>query len=151
MNPLKAQVAGLATRPAVRAALEQQQVLQLDSSSGVQGDHGQKQRRQVTLLSRQQWQETCQQLDVELPWMTRRANILLDNIKFGPQFESARITIGEITIQVHGQLVPCYRMDELFDGLQEALVPDWRGGVHGEVIHGGQIQIDDEVSITLDH
>jgi MOSC domain-containing protein YiiM len=38
-------------------------------------------------------------------------------------------------------------MDEQQDGLQQQLVPDWRGGIYGEVLHGGKIEIGQDLQL----
>ena len=39
------------------------------------------------------------------------------------------LKIGSIELEITGELVPCNRMDEQFDGLTSILEKDWRGGV----------------------
>ncbi len=137
----QARVVALAVRPAQRGDLIERSSLQLDPASGVVDDHGSRRRRQVTILASSQWQAACSALDEELHWTTRRANVLVSGIEFGPEILGKKLRIGDAEILVHGELVPCYRMDEQQDGLQQQLVPGWRGGIYGEVLHGGKIEI----------
>jgi len=141
MTREQARIVALAVRPARRGDLIERSSLQLDPTSGVVDDHGSRSRRQVTILAHSQWQAASSALDTELHWTTRRANVLVSGIEFGPEFLGQKLRIGEAEILVHGELVPCYRMDEQQDGLQQQLVPDWRGGIYGEVLHGGKIEI----------
>jgi MOSC domain-containing protein YiiM len=137
----QARVVALAVRPAKRGDLIERTSLQLEPTSGVVDDHGSRNRRQVTILAHSQWQAACCALDEPLHWTTRRANVLVAGIEFGPQILGKKLRIGEAEILVHGELVPCYRMDEQQDGLQQQLVPGWRGGIYGEVLHAGKIEI----------
>jgi MOSC domain-containing protein YiiM len=73
--------------------------------------------------------------------------VLVSGIEFGPEFLGQKLRIGEAEILIHGELVPCYRMDEQQDGLQQQLVPDWRGGIYGEVLHGGKIEIGQDLQL----
>lgn len=143
----QARVVALAVRPAKRSELVERPSLQLDPASGVVDDHGNRRHRQVTILSRSQWQAACSDLDEDLHWTTRRANLLVSGIEFGPEMLGQQLRIGEVVIVVHGELVPCYRMDELRDGLQDQLIPGWRGGIYGEVLSAGEIEIGQELQL----
>ncbi len=140
-----AQVLALAVRSATRAELEERQQLHLTPSTGVVDDHGTGSRRQLTILSEQQWQTVCQQLGRDLPWTIRRANMLVSGIEFDAGWGGKTLAVGAVKLQVHGELTPCYRMDEQVSGLQDQLVPDWRGGIYCEVLEEGEIKIGDSL------
>ena len=75
----------------------------------------------------------------------RRANLLVS----GLDLEGSRgrvLCVGASRIRVHGETRPCYRMDEAAAGLQAALEPEWRGGVYGEVVVSGDIEVGDAVA-----
>ncbi|MNC90986.1 hypothetical protein D3C83_71610 [compost metagenome] len=58
------------------------------------------------------------------------------------------IAIGpSLRIEVTVECDPCSRMEEISFGLETALAPDWRGGVLGRVLNGGEIAVGDEVRI----
>jgi MOSC domain-containing protein YiiM len=57
------------------------------------------------------------------------------------------LSIGSTRIQVHGETKPCGLMDQQHAGLRQALVPDCRGGVYGQVLTGGTILVGDPVSL----
>ena len=145
METMQAQVCGLAIRPGTRAELEQRQSLQLTPSTGVVDDHGTGSRRQLTILAEPQWQTVCQQLGRDLPWTIRRANMLISGIAFDASWSGKTLSVGGVKLLVHGELVPCYRMEEQVSGLQEQLVPDWRGGIYCEVLEEGEIKIGDSL------
>ena len=88
----------------------------------------------------------CAELGKDLPWTTRRANLLVDGIAL-PQAAGDVIEIGDVKLKVELETDPCSRMEEQFAGLKQALTPDWRGGVCCTVLSGGTVAIGDSVSI----
>ena len=46
---------------------------------------------------------------------------------------------------VNGETKPCGLMERTLAGLEEALRPEWRGGVYVEVIDGGEIAVGDAI------
>jgi len=125
--------------------------VRVDPASGVAGDfRGRPGRRQVTVLTVPGWNEACRELGRELPWTTRRANLLVDGI---PLAESAggQLVIGSLVLEITGELDPCSRMEEAGEGLRQALEPDWRGGVTCRVIAAGEIGVGDKVCLENAH
>ncbi len=102
--------------------------------------------RQVTLLDNQAWLAACRDLGVELSWLLRRANFLVVGIDLRDTVGSI-ITIGETRLMIRGQTNPCALMDYQHEGLKEALKPDWRGGVFGEVLDGATVSVGDDVTL----
>lgn len=103
-------------------------------------------KRQVTLLSLESWQIACAELGVELPWTTRRANILLSGMQFSAADFGKVLQMGDVQLQITIETDPCNRMDEQYQGLTAALTPDWRAGVCCKVIKGGVVHCGDDVS-----
>lgn len=103
--------------------------------------------RQVTVLGAEGWEATCKDLGSDLKWTTRRANLLLDGVDL-QNTTGKQICIGDVILEVTGELTPCYRMDEQVEGLKDALVPAWRGGVTCKLITEGTISVNDFVEIT---
>ncbi len=56
------------------------------------------------------------------------------------------LRIGACRILVRGETRPCRRMEEACAGLQAALETEWRAGVYGEVLSGGEIAAGDPVA-----
>lgn len=142
------EVIDLAVRPSKGATPERVLELSCDPETGVIGDHGSSRRRQITLLSTEQWQTACEQVGHEVAWTTRRANLLVRGGPFGPEHEGKRLRIGEVEIHIHGELVPCQQMEDQQSGLMASLQPDWRGGLHGEIIAGGTIRPGDSLEVV---
>jgi len=106
-------------------------------------------KREVTLLSLESWVETCRDLGAELPWHARRANFLVEGIDLAVLI-GRTITIGGARVRLHGETRPCRIMDDARDGLRTALVPDFRGGVYGQVLTGGVVRVGDRVAREAD-
>lgn len=120
---------------------------ELSVALGVVGDsRGMPGARQVTLLSQAAWRAACNELQVELPWTARRANLLVDDLAL---FQSAgsHILIGDAVLEITGECDPCSRMEAVQPGLYEALKPDWRGGVCCRVVQGGRLTLGAEVLV----
>ena len=142
-------IIGIARREKLRAEMETIDSVYVDEKTGLSGYiRGTALKRQVTLLSAKAWSEVCRELEADLPWTTRRANILIENIDFH-QDTDYKIQIGEVLLLVTRQTDPCSRMDEQYSGLTNALMSDWRGGVCCSVVKGGNISLGDEVKLIL--
>jgi MOSC domain-containing protein YiiM len=140
-------VEDIARRKKIRAPMETLNTVTVDEKTGLVGDiRGGALKRQVTILSAEAWNSVCEELKTELPWTTRRANILVSGIKL-PQESGYQIQIGEVLLEVTRQTDPCERMDEQYLGLTNALMPDWRGGVCCSVVRGGNIMKGDKVTL----
>ncbi|QYJ82479.1 MOSC domain-containing protein [Shewanella aegiceratis] len=119
------------------------------TSTGVAQDvFGKPGKRQVTLLSAQQWLAACEALDTELPWTTRRANLLIDGISFSEKDLGKVIHIGALQLEITGETDPCKKMEMAYAGLEAALRPDWRGGVTCRVLNDAEICIGDSVQLA---
>ena len=87
---------GIAIRGKSRAPMELHQRAEITVEAGVVGDfRGRPGSRQVTVLAREAWEAAGDQLDQELPWTVRRANLLVEGIDL---FETTGrlIKIGQV-------------------------------------------------------
>ncbi len=116
----------------------------LVEGQGVAGSVDRSRRRQVTLLEAEAWTQCMTELGLERDPALRRANILVSGIRLAHTRGSV-LRIGGARIAVGGELTPCERMEEVAPGLQDAMRPDWRGGVFAQVISGGAIQVGDPI------
>jgi MOSC domain-containing protein YiiM len=114
--------------------------------TGLNGDHfNKKGKRQITILSKKAWEEACQKLGKEIDPKFRRANLLVDGIYFQNYSINRILRIGKVRIRITGETKPCRLMDDVEEGLKDALEYCWRGGAFGEVIKGGPINVGDAI------
>ena len=138
---------GIAKVAELRAPLQKMESSNITVEAGIDGDaRGRKLNRQVTVLFRESWEDACRELDVELPWTTRRANLLVAGVD-APQSVGGKIRIGDVTLEIMQETEPCMLMERAHTGLKAALTPKWRGGVCCKVLSGGRIAVGDAVSI----
>ncbi len=135
---------GIARAPRKRAPLLELDEAEIGVADGIAGDvRGAKLGRQVTVLFREGWEDACRELGASLPWVTRRANLLVEG--FAVPREGERLAIGEAVLEVTEETQPCSVMEAAHRGLRRALTPEWRGGVCCRVVKGGRIRIGDAV------
>ena len=138
-------IEAIAIREKSRAPMQELTEASVTRESGVEGYfRGKPSKRQVTLLSKSQWQQACDEINAQLPWTTRRANILVSDVCFGPEWVGRQIQFGDLLLEVMLETDPCQRMDAQHQGLTKALTPEWRGGICCKVIQSGEIRIGDE-------
>lgn len=139
---------GIARRDEKRAPMETLEQAEISDQTGVALDsRGKPGERTVTVISARAWRDVCAELGQDIPWTTRRANLLVDDIDL-PTAAGPVIEIGDVRLKVMVEVNPCSRMDEQFAGLTAALIPEWRGGVGCTVLKSGSIAIGDPVKLT---
>ncbi len=140
-------LAGIARREQKRAPMETLEQAEVSDQTGVAKDfRGKPGKRTVTVISSRAWREVCAELGQDIPWTTRRANLLVDDIDL-PRSIGQIIEVGEVRLEVTMEVDPCHRMDEQVEGLKAALTPNWRGGVGCTVLQNGSVSIGDPVTI----
>lgn len=146
----QAELVGIARKARSRAPMETLEQIDVTTELGLDGDYrGKLRRRQVTILAEEDWQAACGELNRDdLPWTERRANLLVRGITL-PRIKGSTLSIGNVIFEITGETDPCNRMDDVAMGLQNALMPDWRGGVTCRVIKGGTIAIGDPVGTKM--
>jgi MOSC domain-containing protein YiiM len=141
---------GIARRDRKRAPMQILERADISTETGVALDfRGKPGPRQLTVISARAWKNACSELQKEIPWTTRRANLLVDDFEL-PRSIGAILKIGPVRLRITGEVDPCSRMEEQCPGLKQALQPDWRGGVSCAVLEGGTVALGDEVAAELD-
>jgi len=139
---------GIARARELRAPLEELKEARVSAESGIEGDaRGMKLNRQITVLFREGWDDACMELGVRLPWVTRRANLLVEGIE-RPRETGGRLQIGDVMLEVTMETDPCMLMEQAHEGLKRVLTPDWRGGVCCRVLRGGRIATGDPITFS---
>ncbi|HEX8383038.1 MAG TPA: MOSC domain-containing protein [Sphingomonas sp.] len=145
-------IGGIARRRAPKAPMELLDAVLVTPERGIEGDcrgvikPGGRGKRQVSLMERGDWAAAMAELGRDLPWQSRRANLLVDGLDL-PQTPGALIRIGTVLMRITGECDPCVRMEAVAPGLEAALTPDWRGGALARVIEGGTIRVGDRMEI----
>ncbi|GIK17705.1 MAG: molybdenum cofactor biosynthesis protein [Planctomycetota bacterium] len=137
-------VVGIAVRTGPGAPMKELDEVLAATDGGLAGDNPSSPRRGVTLISQPQWRKANEELGSDLPWHTRRANVLVDAPSLGDLIGTT-IALGNVLVRVEGETKPCAVMDAAQAGLLNALKPDGRGGVHGHILAGGLIRVGAEV------
>jgi MOSC domain-containing protein YiiM len=140
---------GIARVRELRAPLEEMSSAAISLERGIDGDaRGMKHGRQITVLFRDGWDDACRDVGAELPWVTRRANLLVANLE-RPREAGGFLHIGDAELQITMETRPCDLMERSYTGLRAALQPDWRGGVCCVVRRGGEIKLGDRAEYIL--
>lgn len=139
-------VVAIAIRTAVKGPMRELREAVASADGGIDGDVKVAAHRGVTLIDRGQWSEVTRELKAELPWHTRRANVLVEGLNLA-ELIGKQIRIGAVELTVNAETKPCGLMDELHPGLRQALVPDCRGGVYGRVTRSGSFKLGDSVTL----
>jgi MOSC domain-containing protein YiiM len=107
---------------------------------GIVGNADQGGRRQVTLIGRQHWDLVMDDLGDYVDPAARRANLLVGGLSLADS-RGKILLVGGCRLRINGETRPCEHMDEARSGLRHALAPPWRGGVYGEVLDDGEIEL----------
>ena len=112
---------------------------ELLANSGLVGNSDQGGSRQITVLSAERWADVEADLGRTVEPSARRANLFVDGVELADT-TGRTLRVGDARIEIRGETRPC------FDGLQDALDADWRGGAYGVVLGDATINVGDAVS-----
>ena len=111
-----------------RGPMDPREAARAVAHGGLEGNAGRNRKRQVTLIEAERWADACEELGADVDPSARRANLLVRGFDLAAS-RGRVISIGGVRVRVLAETRPCYRMDEAYPGLQEALRPHCRGGV----------------------
>ncbi len=137
-------IEAIAIRSRKKGPMEELPQAKAYAGGGIEGDLPAPLDRGITLLSTDHWEQVTRELDRNLPWHTRRANVLVS----GPGLERLighEIQLGSVRVAVKGETEPCKLMEQICPGLRAALTPECRGGVLGRITQSGTLAIGDEI------
>ena len=112
---------------------------------GIDGNANQGGARQVTIISKEHWNEVAQEIGGETDPSTRRANLMVSGVELQKK-QGHILKIGDVRVHIRGETKPCELMDQAHAGMKRALAKEWRGGIYGEVLDNGNIQIGDGIT-----
>jgi MOSC domain-containing protein YiiM len=136
---------GIAWKTASHGSMIRAEKASIRLQTGLEDDHrGKPGKRQITVLAKEAFEKACKTNKLIPDWTMRRANLLIEGIQL-EQSTGKMLRIGDVLLEITGETKPCYRMDEQQNGLQEALKPEWRGGVTCRVLEAGEIAVGDAV------
>ena len=139
---------GIAARAKKRGGMQLLTTARVTLAGGIENDfRGRPGKRQVTVITREGWQAACDDVGEALLWTTRRANLFVEGLRLN-ETQGKIIKIGNIRLLITQETEPCERMEEAFEGLEKALMDDWRGGVCCQVVAEGEIRVGDEVALV---
>ncbi|HET7374396.1 MAG TPA: MOSC domain-containing protein, partial [Gemmatimonadaceae bacterium] len=101
--------------------------------------------RQVTITSREVWDELMAALGAEVDPSARRANLLVSRVVLA-HTRGRVLRVGAGRLLIGGELTPCERMDEVRPGLRALMRSDWGGGVFAQVLDDAVVCVGDPVS-----
>ena len=136
---------------------------ELVEGQGLKNNADQGGRRQVTILSKERWEEATVGLGAgksgeeshgesdaagfAVDPKDRRANLFVSGLNL-QETRGWMLAVGGHRMVIAGETRPCAFMDDICYGLQDALRPNWGGGAYAQVLDGGAIYIGDEVTLT---
>lgn len=116
----------------------------LHAGIGLEGNANQRGKRQVTIISKERWQQIEDKFKTEIDPSARRANLLISGINL-TESRGRILQVGHCCVKIWGETRPCELMDAAFKGLKDALKENWGGGVFGEILDDGIIEIGNTV------
>ena len=123
-----------------------QESLEAVAGAGLVGDHTLGRLRHVTIVFEDDWNAAAATLGRDVDPAGRRANVLVSG-GGGGRFIGTVIRIGDVRLDVKGEIAPCSVMDRAARGMKDALKADCRAGVWGRVAAGGAIHLGDELTV----
>lgn len=124
--------------------MEEQETLRLSEGKGVEGDHQFGGGRHLTLIFEDDWNAAARDVGREVDPAGRRANVLLSGGN-GVRYLDTRLRLGATVVEIKGITDPCAIMNRAAEGMREALVPDGRAGIWGQIVAGGEIRLGDDL------
>ncbi len=118
---------------------------ELRAGRGLVGNADQGGKRQVTIISRGEWDRVSEAMADHIDPAIRRANVLVSGIELAGT-RGRILRIGSCRFRINGETRPCERMDEAAPGLRAVMRPAWAGGAYAESLDDGAIALGDRVS-----
>ena len=117
------------------------------AGKGLEGDrkYDTGEHRAITIVSEAELSDAAAEWGHDIETGSTRRNVTVTDVHL-PREQGARITLGDVVVEVHQDCAPCYKMEDCVGpGAQEAL--KLRAGIRGSIVSGGVIRVGDPVSI----
>lgn len=142
---MNGRVEALWTKRAHRGVMDAHPEVTCVAGSGIDGNTCRSSTRQVTIISREQWDAMMRELGAAVDPAARRANIMVSGVDLAGT-RGRVLRMGAVRVLIRGETRPCERMDEALPGLRMAMDAEWRGGAFGEVLDDGPLTVGDAVT-----
>jgi MOSC domain-containing protein YiiM len=141
------EVIGISIRDRPRAPMQPLTEAEITIETGIAGDfRGAVRGRQVTVLTEEGWRAACAELGEDLPWTTRRANLLVRGLDLTGRV-GTRLQVGSAVLVITDECDPCSVMEKARKGLRKALTPGWRAGATCRVARAGLVRLGDRADL----
>ena len=133
--------------PEAEGPLQSLDEIKAVAGKGLEGDrkYDSGEHRAITVVSEAELADAAAEWGYEIPTGSTRRNVTVSDVRL-PRERGARITLGDVVVEVHQDCAPCYKMEaSVGPGAQEAL--QLRAGIRGAILEGGLIRVGDEVSV----
>jgi MOSC domain-containing protein YiiM len=137
-------VEALWTKRAHGGVMDARREVTFVAGRGIDGTTNRSSTRQVTIIAREAWATAERDLGATVDPSARRANVLVSGIDLA-RSRGRVLRLGATRVKVLGETRPCEQMDDARQGLRQALSPDWRAGVFGQVLDDGIVAVGDAV------
>lgn len=97
-------------------------------------------KRQITIINKESWERLTDGLGVAIDPGSRRANLMVSGIELN-NIKDRVLRIGNCRFLILGETKPCKQMDEVFQGLRNAMSDNWAGGSFAQVLTGGTVEV----------
>lgn len=121
----------------------------LRAGRGIEENANQGGKRQVTVIAKEAFEEIAAELGAAIDPAWRRANFLVSGVDLR-ESRGRVLDVGGVRVRIAGETRPCEQMDDAYQGLRAALSPEWRGGVYGEVLDDGNVEVGCNVNLRED-
>jgi MOSC domain-containing protein YiiM len=114
---------------------------------GLAGNTDRSRRRQITIIDEAAWAEAAAETGADVDPSKRRANVMLRGIPLA-NTRGKLLRLGSCLVRILGETRPCEQMEKAQPGLRNALSPNWRAGVFGEIVEGGSLRVGDSAELV---
>jgi|GEM_PF-1090310 len=102
--------------------------------------------QEIRVITTENWEAVCAELNTKLHWTLSRANIIIEGIDLTDTIGDA-LRIGNFYLEIIAQNIPDETYNNTFNGLTASLAKDWRAGIIAKVYSEGFVSEKDDVTL----